>query len=66
MMFPFLVVLFFLNCLALAYLAKSKVSESDSVIIQNNSSDVEDEVLDGNNNKSNSIDSSQDDLVIPD
>ena len=62
----FLVVLFFLNCLALAYLAKSKVSESDSVIIQNNSSDVEDEVLDGNNNKSNSIDSSQDDLVIPD
>ena len=33
----FLVVLFFLNCLALAYLAKSKVSD-DSVIISNDSS----------------------------
>ena len=62
----FLVVLFFLNCLALAYLAKSKVSDGGSVIIQNNSSNLEKEVGKDKSNKSGSFDSSQDDLVIPD
>ena len=53
----FLVVLFFLNCLALAYLAKSKTSDS-SVIIQNNTENFEQENI--------IKDDSQDDLVIPD
>ena len=53
----FLVVLFFLNCLALAYMAKSKVSDS-SVIIQNNTENTETENI--------IKDDSQDDLVIPD
>ena len=53
----FLVVLFFLNCLALAYMAKSKVSDS-SVIIQNNTENTETENI--------IKDDSQEDLVIPD
>ena len=53
----FLVVLFFLNCLALAYMAKSKVTDS-SVIIQNNTENTETENI--------IKDDSQDDLVIPD
>ena len=53
----FLVVLFFLNCLALAYMAKSTVSDS-SVIIQNNTENTETENI--------IKDDSQDDLVIPD
>ena len=61
----FLVVLFFLNCLALAYLAKNKSLENDSVIIQNKSSSSDDLVNDNSKNP-NKIDSSQDDLVIPD
>ena len=60
----FLVVLFFLNCLALAYLAKSKVSDS-SVIISNDSQS-------NGNSISNSSDKPipqnnlDDGLVIPD
>ena len=57
----FLVVLFFLNCLALAYLAKSKVSD-DSVIISNDSSleDVDRESCAAQDN------TSQDNISIPD
>ncbi|MDG2172069.1 MAG: preprotein translocase subunit SecG [Gammaproteobacteria bacterium] len=57
----FLVVLFFLNCLALAYLAKSKVSD-DSVIISNDSS------LEDVNGESGAAqdNTSQDNISIPD
>ena len=60
----FLVILFFLNCLALAYLAKSKVSD-DSVIISNDATKSEDSI---NNpaGKSEVESNSNDDLVIPD
>jgi len=57
----FLVVLFFLNCLALAYLAKSKVSD-DSVIISNDSS-LEDVDRESGAAKDNT---SQDNISIPD
>ncbi len=52
----FLVVLFFLNCLALAYLAKSKVSENSLIISDENSKQLVDE---GKN------DTTDDDIVIP-
>ena len=59
----FLVFLFFLNCLALAYIAKTNVA-SESVIISNEESNINDETEDliepaENNN-------SQDDIIIPD
>tara|TARA_Y100001935_G_C17031470_1_gene372705 strand:+ start:247 stop:597 length:351 start_codon:yes stop_codon:yes gene_type:complete len=59
----FLVFLFFLNCLALAYIAKTNVA-SESVIISNEESNINDETEDliepaENNN-------SQDDINIPD
>ena len=60
----FLVVLFFLNCLALAYLAKSKVADS-SIIISNDSSITEEEAND-NNKESNSGNKPLEDIVIPD
>ncbi len=61
----FLVVLFFLNCLALAYLAKNKALENDSVIIQNDPSSSND-VINDNSENPDKIGNSQDDLVIPD
>ncbi len=56
----FLVVLFFLNCLALAYLAKSKVSENSLIISDENSKELVDE---GKNDLL--TDSVEDDIVIP-
>ena len=60
----FLVVLFFLNCLALAYLAKSKVSDS-SVIILNDTSNNENSIS-NSSEKSELENNLGDDLVIPD
>ena len=60
----FLVVLFFLNCLALAYLAKDKVSQ-ESLIINDNTSKSEDTSTVPSNNVTKE-DSNQEDLVIPD
>ena len=60
----FLVVLFFLNCLALAYLAKSKVADS-SIIISNDSSITEEEAND-NNKESNSGNKPLEDIVRQD
>ena len=60
----FLVVLFFLNCLALAYLAKSKISDN-SVIISNDNPSSENDTS-NSSEKSNLENNSSDDLVIPD
>ena len=56
----FLAMLFFINCLALAYLAKNKVS-TDSVIISNDISNIKDDA-----SQSSKESDSQDELVIPD
>lgn len=58
----FLVVLFFLNCLALAYLAKSKVSENSLIITDENSNSRE-LVDEGKNDLL--TDSIDEDIVIP-
>ena len=60
----FLVVLFFLNCLALAYLAKSKVSDT-SVIISNDTQSNESSTS-NSSEKSNPKNNLGDDIVIPD
>ena len=60
----FLVVLFFLNCLALAYLAKNKVSQ-DSVVITDDSSESQETPINPSDDVINK-DSNQDELVIPD
>ena len=60
----FLVVLFFLNCLALAYLAKSKISDN-SVIISNDNPSSENDTS-NSSEKYNLENNSSDDLVIPD
>ena len=60
----FLVILFFLNCLALAYLAKSKVSD-DSVIISNDATKSE-ESINTPASKSEVESNFNDDLIIPD
>ena len=56
--------LFFLNCLALAYLAKSKISDN-SVIISNDNPSSENDTS-NSSEKSNLENNSSDDLVIPD
>ena len=60
----FLVVLFFLNCLALAYLAKNKVSQN-SLVITEDSSESQETVINPSDDVINK-DSNQDELVIPD
>ena len=60
----FLVVLFFLNCLALAYLAKNKVSQNSLIITDDASKSQETSSTPSNNVTKE--DSNQEDLVIPD
>ena len=60
----FLVVLFFLNCLALAYLAKNKVSQNSLIITDDASKSQETSTTPSNDVTKE--DSNQEDLVIPD
>ena len=60
----FLVILFFLNCLALAYLAKSNVAQN-SVIIKDESLNTEKSINNSSDGSKINEDTS-DDIVIPD
>lgn len=59
-----LVILFFVNCLALAYLAKSNVAQN-SVIISDEIAD-EEKTLDNSSDMSETNSESSDDIIIPD
>ena len=60
----FLVVLFFINCLALAYMAKNKVAQ-DSIIISDEATEIQKDKK-NSSDSSNSNTTLEDDLVIPD